>query len=82
MSAGDRFDVLSSRTSKDGKTYYTKIGVMWPLKNGGYRITFEALPVGRVYEGEYRVEAVCFPPKERSGAPGGGGAAASDDIPY
>ena len=79
--SNERHDVLTSRTGKDGKTYWTKIGVMWPLKTGGYRITFEALPIGRVYEGAYSVECVAFPPKDKQGG-GGGGSVPDDDIPY
>lgn len=74
-----RYDVLTSRAGKDGKSYYTKIGTMWPMESGGFKITFDALPIPRIYEGKLSVEAVAWEPR-KDGAKGGG--AADDAVPY
>lgn len=66
----DRYDLLTGRTVKqrDGteKTYYTRVGVMFAMKNGkdGFNLKFEALPIPRIYEGNISVDVVAFPPKE------------------
>lgn len=40
-----RYDLLTARES-NGKTYFNKIGVMFPNKNGdGFNIMLEALPL-------------------------------------
>jgi hypothetical protein len=42
----DRYDLKVARQGKDGKTYWTKIGVMFPMKErDGFNITLEALPL-------------------------------------
>jgi hypothetical protein len=42
----DRYDLKVARTGRDGKTYWTKIGVMFPMKErDGFNITLEALPL-------------------------------------
>lgn len=41
----DRYDMLTVR-EKDGKSYFTKIGVMFPNRNSeGFTAIFEALPI-------------------------------------
>jgi hypothetical protein len=41
----DRYDLLTAR-EKDGKSYFTKIGVMFPNRSGdGFTCFFEALPI-------------------------------------
>lgn len=41
----DRYDLLTAR-EKDGKSYFTKIGVMFPNRSGdGFTAFFEALPL-------------------------------------
>lgn len=73
----DRYDLLTSRTVKqrDGteKTYYTRVGVMFAMKNNkdGFNLKFEALPLPRIYEGNISVDVVAFPPKENDGDSGG-----------
>jgi hypothetical protein len=61
MAGTDRLDVFVTRKYKDGKeekTYFTKVGAMWPHKKGdGFNIILEALPITG--------ELVCFPPKEK-----------------
>jgi len=50
-------DVCVGHEGKDQKKYFTKIGAMFPHKNGkgGFNIVLDALPIGR--------EMVAFPPK-------------------
>jgi hypothetical protein len=41
----DRYDMLTAR-EKDGRSYFTKVGVMFPNRNGdGFTAIFEALPI-------------------------------------
>jgi hypothetical protein len=71
----ERFDVMVPRKSRDGsKTYWTKIGVMFPMKNGGYSITFEALPIPTLSDdGSLECRALAMVPQERDGQGGGRG---------
>ena len=57
----ERFDIVVPRKGKDEKTYYTKIGVAFPMEKGGYSIQFEALPIPQP---DGRVVALMFPPRE------------------
>ena len=42
----DRYDLKTTRQGNDGKTYYTKVGVMFPWKSGkGFNISLEAMPL-------------------------------------
>lgn len=75
----DRMDILATRKDEaSGKTYYTRIGVAFPIKDGtGWSLRFDALPVSG--------QAVMFPPKADSGnaARGGRGGRSDDsDIPF
>ncbi len=53
-----RLDALVSR-EKDGKRYYTKIGVAFPNRDGGYSLRLDALPIG----GDILLKAP-LPPRE------------------
>ena len=58
-----RYDLCTSRKDQNDKTHWTKIGVMFPSKNGdGFAIKLEALPLPNE-KGEVWVSA--FVPKER-----------------
>lgn len=58
----DRYDAMSPR-ERGGKTYWTRIGTMFPSKNGdGFNLVLDALPLPDK-EGQVRVSM--FPPKER-----------------
>jgi hypothetical protein len=61
-----RYDVITGRKAKDGKTYWTKIGSMWPSERGGFQITFDALPLT---DSEGRCSALVVEPKPRDEAP-------------
>lgn len=63
----ERYDVKVPRVGKDGKTYSTKIGVMFPWKSGkdGFNIIFEALPIPKMGQsGEIEVMCMAAPPFE------------------
>lgn len=87
----ERYDILTSREN-NGKTYWTKIGTMWPLDNGGFSLNFDALPIPTLYNDKLQVKAVAFEPKEREEkSPGGFGGGKSppsrrhdmdDEIPF
>jgi len=69
-----RFDILSPRKSRDGKTYFTKIGVAFETKNGGYSLSFEALPIASLTDdGGIETRALMMEPRERDEAPRGNG---------
>lgn len=41
-----RYDLLTAREGKDGKNYFTKIGVMFPNREtDGFTAMFDALPL-------------------------------------
>jgi hypothetical protein len=71
-----RYDILSGRADKDGKKRWTKIGVMWPSKQGeGFSIKLEALPLPNA-EGEVWISA--FVPRENDGQGMTGGRGSPD----
>lgn len=67
-----RYDLMTARKGKDGKTYWTKVGVMFAMKDGkdGFNWRLEAYPIPKIYDGEVVVEGAAFPPKENDS--GGG----------
>ena len=73
----DRLDALCVEES-NGKSYFTKIGVAFANRNGGYTVKLRAMPAPT--EGEFKILLV--EPKER--APGTGAtrqpATADDDY--
>ena len=67
-----RFDILTPRKGRDGKTYFTKIGVAFENKNGGYSLSFEALPIASMTDdGNIETRALMMEPRERDDAPRG-----------
>lgn len=83
----ERYDVMTPREGRDGKTYWTRIGVMFPNRNGGgFSISFEALPVPQIKDGKIEVRAVAMAPREKSdSAPaqaGSGSGMLDDDVPF
>jgi hypothetical protein len=88
-----RYDLCTGRKDQNGKTHWTKVGVMFPSREGdGFSIKLEAYPLPND-KGEVWVSA--FVPKERdeSGireqtiarspqAPARGRAPIADDVPF
>lgn len=57
----DRYEAFTIRES-NGKKYYTKLGVMFPNRNGGgFSLALDAMPAS--VDGQYRI--VLFEPKPR-----------------
>lgn len=92
-----RYDLITGREGGDGKTYWTKIGSMFPSKDGtGFNLAFDALPIPQMYNGKLTVSVRAVEPKEKTtpaGRPAGTGAPAQtrpqsrsehldDDIPF
>lgn len=74
-----RYDLVTPRES-GGKTYYTKIGSMWPMDKGGFSMTFEALPVpGLNRDGKPEVRVLAFEPRDNAEPRGGGRPPRFDD---
>ena len=62
-----RYDLVTPREGKDGKTYWTKVGVAFPNRNGdGFSLSLEAYPLPNK-EGEVRM--IMRPPMERDAEP-------------
>lgn len=78
----ERLEAFTVRKDEQsGKSYWTRLGIAFPTKNGGWSIKLDALPVNG--------EIMLMPPKpkeddnSRQRGPGGhGGYDKSDDIPF
>lgn len=67
-------DLLSTRsyTTRDGETKnaFTKIGVAFATKNGGWSLTFEALPLPSLNDkGQIETRVLMMPPRQDGDAP-------------
>lgn len=61
----NRYDLCTGRKDRDGKSHWTRIGVMFPAREGdGFAIKLEALPIPND-KGEVWISA--FLPKEKEG---------------
>jgi hypothetical protein len=60
-----RYDICTPRKGRDDKTFWTRIGTAWE-GDKGIQLVFDALPIP---DGEGRVVANLFEPRERSDAP-------------
>lgn len=40
-----RYDLISPRARKDGKTFWVKVGAAFPKDGGGFSLVFDALPL-------------------------------------
>jgi len=80
-----RFDVLSPRPGKDGKTYWLKVGAQFLSKDGqGWTIKLDAYPLP---DKEGNIWLSCREPRERDAAstPAPRGSLTDqldDDIPF
>lgn len=68
----ERMNIVSPRqyTTRDGevKTAFTRIGVAFPMKNGGWSLTFEALPLPSINDkGALETKVLLMPPREDDG---------------
>ena len=83
----DRYEMKTARTGKDGKTYWTKIGAAWPMKEkDGFNLTFEALPIPQWNDkGELEGRGAMWPPYEdadKQKAPPPKAEELDDEIPF
>lgn len=62
-----RFDICTPRPTKDGKTFWVRIGTAWQ-GDKGIQLVFDALPIP---DAEGRCCANLFEPKPRDGQGGG-----------
>ena len=65
----DRYDLLSPRPRKDGKTGWHKIGAAFPRDKGGFSLVFDSLPLP---DAEGRVSLMMWEAKPREDQRGGG----------
>ena len=76
-----RYDIMTPRKGRDGKTYWNRIGTAWE-GDKGIQLVFDALPLP---DAEGRCVANLFEPRERDGSQGAPSqrtnrAAQSDDM--
>ena len=82
----ERLDALTVRES-NGKSYWTKIGVAWPNKNGeGYIVRLDAVPAS--VDGQYSIHLrVPLPkdgakPAQQSGGRSSFDGEVDDSVPF
>jgi hypothetical protein len=61
-----RYDLISPRARKDGKTFWVKVGAGFARDKGGFSLQFDALPLP---DAEGKVTVLMTEPKERDDAP-------------
>jgi hypothetical protein len=68
----DRYDLKVARQGKDGKTYWTKIGVMFPMRErDGFNITLEAIPLQTMNDqGQLECRITAWEPYKEEGSAG------------
>lgn len=57
-----RYDLISPRPRKDGKTFWLKVGAAFAKDNGGFSLVFDALPLP---DAEGRVTVLMKEPMQR-----------------
>ena len=58
----ERLDALSVREDKQGKAWFSRIGVAWPSKDGlGYTVMLDAMPAST--DGQYKIILTVPKPK-------------------
>ena len=63
-----RYDVITPRPRKDGKTYWHKIGAGFPKDGGKINVTLDSLPIS---DSEGRVSLMLVEAKPREDKPQG-----------
>ena len=77
-----RFDLISPRPRKDGKTFWLRVGTAFSRDKGGFSLVFDALPLP---DAEGRVTVLMTEPKDqepRQEVPRGGKPDIDDEIPW
>lgn len=85
----ERLDAVVAREYQDRngdrKTSFTRIGVAFPMRNGGYSIVLEALPVPQMGERGIETRILLMPPRQRDdrqSQPDHSDAGLDDEIPF
>jgi hypothetical protein len=66
----DRYDILSGRPGKDGKTFLVRLGSMFPAREGdGFAIKLDALPLPNK-DGDIWIKAAPAKPRDDTGSSG------------
>jgi hypothetical protein len=62
-----RYDLVTPREDKNGKTWWTRVGVAFENQNGdGFSLSFEALPLPSLdRDGKLQVRVLMRAPRER-----------------
>lgn len=81
----NRMNIVTPRTARDGKTYWTKIGVAFETRDG-WSLSFEALPLSSLnQDGQLECRALLMPPRDDSARPAQRSTARddlNDDVPF
>ena len=59
-----RYDLISPRPRKDGKTFWVKVGAAFPKDGGGFSLVFDALPLP---DAEGNVRVLMAEPRDNAG---------------
>lgn len=64
----NRLEALVVKENREGKAFFTKIGIAWPFKEGeGYNLILDALPTANK-EGETKITLKPpLPPRQEGG---------------
>lgn len=62
-----RYDLVTAREGKDGKSFFTRIGVAFENRDGkGFSLSFEALPLPSIdRDGRLQTRVLMMVPRER-----------------
>jgi hypothetical protein len=83
----ERFDIITPRKRKDGKTFWLKIGAGFNRDKGGFSLVLDALPLP---DETGRIGLLMVPPSEKGSGGGdvpvqaaaGGARGIDDEIPF
>lgn len=66
----DRYDLVAPRKGRDGRSFFTKVGVMFANRNGdGFSLSFEALPLTALNDkGELECRVMAMVPRDNDRA--------------
>lgn len=73
-----RYDLISPRARKDGKTHWHKVGAAFPRDKGGFSLVFDSLPLP---DAEGRVTLLMSEPMEDNGGQRQSGGSANTRDP-
>jgi hypothetical protein len=78
--ANERMDIIAAVRSRDGsKSYWTRVGVAFPSKGGGWSLFLDYVPTARNDEG--RMQLLMVEPGEKDSSRGGGGGGGGRGAP-